>query len=248
MYKKIRLIAIAIGIIAIAFFLLTNDDIKNDSNDVKQEVRSYKKEQKKNKEQENVQGLTNEEIMEMTDEERAEVNQLIEDGIAEAKKSLIPSDGLDDVDESTLAEHRDDEKFEAFTLNEVFGEKEVKEAMNVAEKFIEQYHNYDGNEPKKYIEKAKEYTTNEFYLFLLDNLQIPYQDSFYKEFVKLEHHVSSYKPEQREVIPLIYYVDGINISFYKEKTSDTTDIYILELVKTTDGYKVNNMALNIPFY
>lgn len=248
MYKKIRIFAIAIGVVAIAFFILTDKDIKDDAEDIKQEVRSYKKAQENNEEQEELQSLTMEEIMEMSDEEREEINQLIEDGIDEVMDIIIPSDGLDDIDDSLLEEYSDGEKFEYFTLEEIFGVKEVKEAKEVAEKFIEQFHNYDGNEPDKYIKKAEEYTTNDFYKSLIGNLEVPYQDSFYKEFVSLEHHVSSYKPEGEGTIPLIYYVNGINISFNKEKTFETIDIYILELLKTTDGYKVNNMVLNVPFY
>src|SRR5690625_884585 len=153
--------------------------------------------------------------------------------------------GLEDIPEQEVDESELPKSYE-----EKIGKELTKKTSNIVYNFIKTYHNYNGDDASKYIEESKKYMTDDLYYSLIDDVERPTHMEYYREFVSAEISGSNdFKAEHvDEAIPYIAHVKGKVTDVLEEETKDTTDIYIIILVKDGDEYKVGEVQKTVPFY
>src|SRR5690625_627842 len=153
--------------------------------------------------------------------------------------------GLEDIPEQEVDESQLPKSYE-----EKIGKELTKKTSKIVYDFIKIYHNYNGDDASKYIEESKKYMTDDLYYSLIEDVERPTHMEYYREFVSAEISGSNdFKAEHvDEAIPYIAHVKGKVTDVLEEETKDTTDIYIIILVKDGDEYKVGEVQKNVPFY
>lgn len=138
------------------------------------------------------------------------------------------------------------DQYEDFTLEEIYGERAVKEARTVAENFLKAYFSYNGDNPMKSVERAEPYVTESLYDKIDESNFQSGSSDYYREFKKLKEVKSGKKPSPNDPIPLIYYVDGVKTSADKQNEKYTNDLFVLSVKKENGSYKVDSFKINLP--
>lgn len=128
------------------------------------------------------------------------------------------------------------------TLADYFPKEDLDASKKVAESFIKNYYPFDGDNPVKHIENSKQYMSDELAKKIPTTNIRSTQTIHKKELVSLE----VYEPYNisDEVITWNVRVKGKVFDRNGKQTQEETYDYALEMVKTENGFKVDNFTLN----
>ena len=110
------------------------------------------------------------------------------------------------------------------------------------------YYVYDGDAPKKSINKAKKYMTDNLYNELIDNIEQPKYNLFYREIKNIDFDdVRIRDLDNLESIPIAFRIDGIYKNYEGKVSQEKTDLILLEVIKDDEKYKVKSFLFNVPY-
>lgn len=129
------------------------------------------------------------------------------------------------------------------TLEDFFSKEDLEKSKKVAEIFIKNYYQFNGDNPLEHIKKSEKYMSKELLNKLKTNMIRPTQTIYKKELTYIEvyepYNVSNeYITWNVRVKGKVFNIQG---EFSKEEIYD----YSLKMIKENNEYKVDKFALNI---
>lgn len=135
-------------------------------------------------------------------------------------------------------DYDEDAKIEVSTLKDAFSQKQINQAKEVSEKFVELYYAFDGDNPTKHIEKVKQYGTEQLLNKITGQIIRPTAEYYSRKPLEIEVF-EPYEPEENtmhlkaRVIGEVYNSEG-------EITKEEIAEYDIKLIPTEDSFKVND--------
>lgn len=155
-------------------------------------------------------------------------NELIFDKHYEEDAIITPM-----IDESKLPKSNE----------EIHGKKDAQISKEVATQFLTTFYNLNGDDPLEYIEKSKKYMIDSLFEKLKNEPEQPTMDRFKRKYISSS--TSDVTNPPKESIVWVVTVQG-EVSDYYGKKKKQTDLYIVELKKIDNEFKVVDFLVNVP--